>query len=458
MTNPIHMNLKTAFCFIFAFSISTFLFSQKGWSLDECVSYALKNNLTVNDLTYTEKTNKEKYKQSVRNLLPSVVGTADYNIRFGRSVDPNDNTIVNTDFFSNNYSLEASLDLFEGFQKLNVIQANKFIRKASHQETMQEKYLLAFRVMSAYYDIEFAQGLYAISTQQEEVSKGNFSLVKKQIELGLKAGADLYEAESVLLTDKLKTTQAKNTLDAAKLKLIQEMNLEDTEGFEILNDVLEENTDANILEMEIDTIYSNARNFIPVIKAQELRARAARKEVAVARGSLYPSLSLFAGYGTGYFETTVSSDGNIIPFRDQIEDNAFQFVGASLKFNVFNKWSIRSNIKEQKIALMRARNNLKIEEQELMNVIQQLVQENNSLNVEYEQSTNKVNAQELAFKTAQKKYEKGLINLLDLLQAKNLFASAQNENLQVKLQLKVNNKTLDFYKGLPIFNINPSSN
>ena len=31
--------------------------------------------------------------------------------------------------------------------------------------------------------------------------------------------------------------------------------------------------------------------------------------------------------------------------------------------------------------------------------------------------------------------------------------NSQNENLQVRLRLKVNESTLDFYKGLPVFNI-----
>ena len=62
--------------------------------------------------------------------------------------------------------------------------------------------------------------------------------------------------------------------------------------------------------------------------------------------------------------------------------------------------------------------------------------------------------QRLAFSIAQKRYEKGMINAIELGQAKTLFATAQNQNLQAHLRLLVNNSTLDFYRGLPIFNIN----
>jgi outer membrane protein TolC len=59
----------------------------------------------------------------------------------------------------------------------------------------------------------------------------------------------------------------------------------------------------------------------------------------------------------------------------------------------------------------------------------------------------------LYFEIAQKKYDKGLISTIDLFQTKNFYTVAQNENLQLRLKLKVQKKTLDFYLGLPVFNI-----
>ena len=91
---------------------------------------------------------------------------------------------------------------------------------------------------------------------------------------------------------------------------------------------------------------------------------------------------------------------------------------------------------------------------ELKQTIQQLVQEYSALQTEYEQSNQIMESQNLAFTIAQKRYEKGLISALELFTAKNLFASSQNENLQVRLRAEVNKSTLDFYRGLPIFSIN----
>ena len=430
------------------------LLAQDRWSLDQCVSYALENNLTLKDFEYNAASTKESYRQSIRNLLPNISGFAGYNKSFGRSEDPNTGSYVNTDFFSNNYSLNASLDLFQGFQKLNTIKASKFLLKAAKEDVGQQKYMLAFRVMSAFYEIKFLEGLVTNALEQKKISQTNYNLVKRQFELGLKAGADVTEAEALLLTDILTVTQNENMEQAARIGLIQEMNLKSASTI-ALQPILKKINTVTLADQVAnkDSIYNKAVEFIPFIKAQELRTRAAKKKVAVARGYLYPSLSFGAGYGTGYFETNTNNEGKIIPFSTQIKDNTSRYIGFSLNVPISNKWSNRSRVKQQKIALLRAQNNLEIQEQELYKTIQQLVQENRALEAEKQQSDTKVQAQELAFTIAQKRYEKGLISALELFQSKALFATAQNENLQMRLRSEVNKSTLDFYKGLPIFNI-----
>ena len=115
--------------------------SQEVWTLEECVDYAIEHNLQVKNTSYNNESSRESYRQSIRDLLPSVSGSTDYTIRYGRSADPQTNDYVNTEFFSNNYSLNASLDLFRGFQKLNTIRASKFIYKATQEDILQEKFL-----------------------------------------------------------------------------------------------------------------------------------------------------------------------------------------------------------------------------------------------------------------------------------------------------------------------------
>ncbi len=448
------MTLRFLIPFVFFLLLGANTLAQEKWTLDECIAHALEHNLQLNNFEYTADAGREDYRQSIRNLLPVVNASSEYNVNSGRAEDPNTGTFVVQDFFSNNYSLVSNIDLFQGFQKINSIKASKFLYMAAKEESLHQKYLLAFRVMQAFNNIQFSEGLVAIANEQLEVSKTNYRLVEKQIELGLMAGADLYEAKSAMLADELNLTQSENLLAAAKLALIQAMNLKNTSEIEIMADIDQVVETERASKMQSDSVYTKAREFLPLIKAQELRAQAAKKQVGVARGSLYPSLSLFAGVGTGYFETFRDSLGSTLPFRTQFRDNTSRFYGLSLNVPITNGWSARSRVKQAKIEKLRQENNLEVQEQELFQTIQQLVQEYNSLLVELEQSDQNMEAQRMAFTIAQKRYEKGMINGIELFTAKNLFASAQNENLQVRLRSEVNKSTLDFYSGLPIFNIN----
>jgi outer membrane protein TolC len=429
--------------------------AQKKWNLDECIAYALEHNLQLNDFDLTEDSNKETYRQSVRELLPTVNGATNYNINYGRSVDPDDNSFINTDFFSNNYSIGASVDLFRGFQKMNAIKASKFLYLAAQEDLVQQKYLLAFRVMSAYYDIHFFRGMVTNSKEQLGISETNYALVEKQVELGLKAGADLYEAQSLLLSDQLTLTQNENALETAVLVLSREMNLSDTAALELTPYLETAQKLDTVKNLDKEDVFETAMGFVPMIQAQKHRLAAAKKNLAQARGNLSPSLALNAGWQTGYFETQTDSDtGEVLPFKNQFKDNANSYVGATLNIPISNRWSRRSLVKQQKIALDRAKNQMDVQEQELYNIVQKLVQDHRSFSDQLAQSYKQMESQELAFTIAQKRYEKGLINALELTQAKNLFANAQNENLQVRLRKIVNQSTLDFYRGVSELNIN----
>ena len=298
-TRKHYMNQKLIYLFLLLFTNLGWAFAQQTWTLDECVAYALEHNLRLRDNQLNIASSEESYRQSYREFLPGASASVGYGVNFGRSTDPFSNDVITTDFFSNSYNIGASIELFTGFQRTNTIKANRYILQANQAETVQEKFTLAFEVMQAFYDIRFFQGLISISEEQLTLSQANYRLITRQIELGLKAKSDRYEAESVLLADKLNVTQSKNKLESAKLTLMQVMNLKDESDIAIQSNgntiSIDKNTNSS------DSIFTVAKDFLPLIKAQELRILGAEKQMDVARGGLYPALSFYTGYGTGYY-------------------------------------------------------------------------------------------------------------------------------------------------------------
>lgn len=431
-----------------------FSHAQKSWSLHDCIDYALRNNLELLNYQYQIKSSQENLKQSFREFLPKINGYADLSVQYGRSIDPSNNDYVNTDFFSNNYRVEAEVDLFQGLKRFRTIKSSKLLFEASKHDEMHQRYMLAFDVMSAYLDVLYFDELLEISQEQLSISQANCDLINKNIELGIKAGSDLFEAKSTLLSDSLLFTQSVNSLQEAQLNLQQKMNLP-TEQFIMLDSASVDQfmlLDYDLLSLTLDTIYQKALGFIPDIKSSELKVYAAGKQVDIARSELYPTVTMFGGYGTGYFETFLDSEGNTISFRDQISDNAKQLIGVSLNVPIFQSGSNYSKIELSKIEALKEENVLRQKKQSLRKVIQNLILEQKALHNESKLSANNIQAQELAFTTAQKKYENGLINILEFHQAKTAYSKSLTDNLLIKFNYIITKSTLAFYYGLPVFN------
>lgn len=428
--------------------------AQKIWTLQDCVDHAIEHNLQAKDRRFQSASLEEEKKQSVRAMLPTIQAFSSYSISYGRSVDPNTNAVVSNDFFFNNYGLDADISLFQGFQKHHHKAAVRFIYQATLKGNEQEEYLLAFRVMNSFYDVVFYKGALKNAKDQILISETNKVFIEKQIEVGLIPGSDIHLAESVLIGDQLQVLSAENNLHAARLRLSHEMNLPNQ------SDELSLVHDENSLPIVtghyiLDSMYSNAQG-LPVIEAQEFRIQSATSRLKQSRGLLSPSLSAFAGYGTGYFETNVDADQNVIPFDRQIKDNASQYIGVSLNIPILDGWTRRSQVNQRKIDLLREMNTLEIQKQQVKQTIQEAYAAQRAATSEYEMSTENVASLQIAFDIAQKKYEKGLFSSLDLYRAKSLLSQAQNATLQLKMKSIMLSKTLDFYAGIQVFNFSTS--
>ncbi|MEN9486983.1 MAG: hypothetical protein RIR56_671, partial [Bacteroidota bacterium] len=76
---------------------STFVFSQKKWTLRECVDYAVKNNLQVINNQYNNDIQSKNLAMAKNDYLPTVSGSVNNTASFGQSQYVN--TIVRNDNF-----------------------------------------------------------------------------------------------------------------------------------------------------------------------------------------------------------------------------------------------------------------------------------------------------------------------------------------------------------------------
>ena len=421
--------------------------AQETWNLNECIDYALQNNLDQYDLKLGEEAAKIDQLQSKLNLLPSVSASSSAGLNFGRSVDPSTNDIVNTELFNNSNSLNSSLTLFRGFIQQNQIAYSRFRREAAQWETINNQDDLAFKILMAYYDVTYYNGLIEIAKEQLRLSEINLKKTEALIETGLKARTDLAEIQATYEKEKLNLIQSENKKQEARLRLGQLMNLPAGELTQMQIEAEEPELVSSML-LANDSLFASFVTQSPFVKMAEARLQASAKEAAVVRGQFFPTVQLNASISTGYYETYRDDNGKTIAFKTQLDNNMSQYVGASISIPVFAKNQIRSQYRKAKLAEEQAQIQVDRYRQTVYYELLNNSRELQALFREFVQTGKQVEADDLAFQVAQRKYDEGLIDVIELLAVKNRLGEAQSNRLLASLQWAIKARVVDFYKGV----------
>ncbi|KJF44109.1 TolC family protein [Draconibacterium sediminis] len=418
--------------------------AQQKWSLSQCISYAIENNINLKDYEILERLSLEQARQAKRNMLPGIEASSGAGLSFGRSADPNTNDYINTEFFSSSFDLSSSIVVFDGFRIQNQIKYQQFRKQASEYNRLKATDDLAFNVMVAFFDVVYYKGMLGIANEQVEASKLSLKTTEKKVEVGLKAKTDLLDMRANLEREELNKIQIENTLETATLKLKQLMNLISTEEMELVDD---STVVINEQVTQPQQLFEQYTGWSPYYRSIEANVKATEKGLALSRSALYPSIYARGSIGTGFYETNTDADGNTVAFGDQWKNNKNQYLGASLSIPVFSRWSNRSEVKKAKLELERAQNNLDDERQKMFFDMVNDLTELESLYKEHSQYVKRTEVDELAFQAAEKKFDQGLIDINDYYIAKNRLANTQSQVLRSRTQWEIKMKILQFYRG-----------
>lgn len=428
----------------FWFVVGNALVAQNTWNLSRCISFSIENNIGLRKLEVQQKMATEDLNQSKRNLLPGISASSRAGISFGRSIDPNTNDIVNNEFFNNSYDLGASITLFNGFRLVNQIEYQKFRKKATELNRLNAIDDLAFGVMNSYFDVLYYKGMLKIAQEQVETSRINLKKIEKQVELGMKSKPDLLEMKANFETEELRRIQVGNSLKTASLQLKQRMNLTDTTEM-----VLDEEQSPMVITEKQDqqNLFSSYTQWSPYYQSFEAQLKASRKLLSISRSQLYPSLNANTSIGTAFYETTKDDAGKTIGFSTQLDNNRNQYLGGAINIPIFSRWAARSDIKKAKLQVEQAQNTLDEEKQKLYFEMTNNLNDLEALEKEYNQYLKQQEADQLAFQASEKKFEQGLVSVVEFYIAKNRLANSVSQVLNARLHWEIKKKALDFYSG-----------
>ena len=108
---------------------------KKNWSLEDCISYAIENNIQVKQAKLGIDLARQNLLQSKANSLPRVNANVSHSYNFGRTVDQFTNDFITQKVQSNNFSVSGSVILFNGLRTRNSIKQNRHDLLASQWDS-----------------------------------------------------------------------------------------------------------------------------------------------------------------------------------------------------------------------------------------------------------------------------------------------------------------------------------
>lgn len=449
-------NMKHKLLLLVALLAITSGFSQKKWSLKECVDYALKNNITIQQNKLSVGLAEEDYEIAEGNFLPAVNSSIGSGINAGLTQDEF-GVLRNTTNFTTNLNLGVNGTIFNGYRNLNTYRQAKLGIESSKLTLKQIENDISLQVVNTYLNVLFAKENYNVAKFQAEISQGQIKAFKEQYENGLIPKADYLNVEATAANDLQNQVTQENVLTIALLNLSQLLQLP-SEGFDI--EYIDVGSPANTMYYaNSNIVYEKALTTQPQIRNAELGIENAELDIELAKGAFYPTLTYNVFAGSSYFNQFNNllvfrdSVGNIVGrqrndnFIDQLNDR-FQY-GASVSLNIpiFNRFQTKNRVDRAEIDKEISELNLINEKLQLEQTIEQAYTDAKAAAKAFEAAKISLESQREAFKNAKQSFELGAMTVFDFDLVRNRLVSAESTLIRNKYDYVFRTKVLQFFYG-----------
>ena len=430
--------LSTLSCFFIFISTQ----AQQIWSLEDCIDYALKNNISLKQSELNIELNKNEYFQSKMELLPSVNISNSFNNNRGRYINPFTNEFDEEVSSSLNLSYNSNFSLFNGFKNINQIKkaANESLKSIYDLESAQND--LISSIALSYLQILFNEELFQTSQSQLDLTKNQENRIKTLVEAGSIARGELLNIQSQLASEEQQLIQAENQLNLSKLQLAQLLELDHYENLNVLK--LDIKVPIFKIQNNINTDYAIALNKQSSIKSSELQINSAIYEHKIAKANYLPNLSIGHRISTLYLDNV----NDMFTFNEQLENNQQSAIYLSLNIPIFNKWSVRNSVAQSKIQIENSQLNAQQAKNQLRKNMEQAYADQLAAYKKYQATQKAVIAFKEAFIYINERYELGMVNSYEFNESKNKLITAESDELRAKYDLIFKVKLYEFYTSL----------
>lgn len=436
--------MKNYLILLFAL-ISVSGFSQKKWTLLECVNYALENNITVRQGENTLLINEQDIRSAKGNFLPSVSANAGHSLSLGNA-ELFTGQFVDRTSNSTNIGVRVNQTVFNGYRNTYLYKQAQLNKETSELELNRIKDDISLFVANAYLNVLFNRENLETAVAQYNFSLKQLDQVKDLVEAGVQPRANIFDTEATLAVDEQNVTIAQNNYTLSLLSLSQLLQIP-FEGFDV--EIIEVDSPSEaLLYKDITPILNYAFENRNEIKVAQKNIENSQLNTQISKSGFYPTVSAGYSLSTNAFYTNLTDDEDT--FFNQLNDQKSHGFNINVNIPIFSRFQNKTNVARSKIREESSKLDLEQRKLDLESNVQRAFTDAQAAFKAYEASKKSLASQELAFNNSEERYNIGAMNSFELEQARFRLINAQSSLINAKYDFVFKTKVLDFYLGKTI--------
>lgn len=421
--------------------------AQQTWTLQECIDYAMVNNIQLQQKRITVASNHEDVTQSKHALLPSVSFSTNQNASWRPFAESTINltngsmtTNRNTVSYNGTYGINANWTVWNGNRNINTIKQNKLTEQMAELDVQQQANSIQEQIAQLYVQILYETEAVKVCEEIIKASELQRDRAKAMVEVGSLARVDLVQLEAQVSQDKYSLAQAQAQLANYKLQLKQLLEIHDAESFDIAVPTVSDQMVLATIPSEL-SVYEAALEQRPEIQSGMLNIQSSKIAIASARSGYMPTVSVTAGMGTN------NSSGQHKAFTEQVKMNLSNSLGLTVSVPLFDNLQTRTNIRKAKYALQSSELSLQEQQKNLYSTIENYWLNTTTSQQQYAYAKANVESMQESYDLVSEQFNLGLKNIVELTTGKNNLLQAEQQLLQTKYTALLNYAMLKFYAG-----------
>ena len=430
-----------------ALSLGTAL-AQRQWTIDDCISYAMQNNITLQKSRLQLQSASEDVRSAKGGLLPTFSANTSQSLGYrpwqdaGTATVTNGmvNTKVDKTYYNGSYGLNVQWTVWNGNKNRNSVKQSRLSEQQAELNVEEQANSIQERIAQLFVQCLYLNEAIAVAQESLETGRKSEDRGKEMVEVGKMSKADLAQLTAQRATDEYNVVEAQSQLATYKLQLKQLLELTADQEFDIaIPPTTDEQALADIPALQ--TVYEQALGIRPEIEGKKLAIESSDVAVAIAKAGWMPTVSVSGGFTTSTNSLTSNSWGT------QMKTNTNMSAGLTLSVPIFDGWQTRSAVNKAKISQQQAQLDLLDEQKTLYQTIEGFWLNATTNQQKFRAATTTVESEQQSYDLLNEKFELGLTNIIELLQGKDKLLNAQQNQLQSKYTTLLNLQLLRFYAG-----------